>query len=219
MKSNADQFPLRHVGTLTNPYEGLVIGNGDLAASALVFSQELRLTLGKNDVWDSRLNTVTEHVVLKHDDLIRYSRKYGFEADRPAMDSIYYDWPGRPPDLKICNFGIQLPGVTGTSKWGPSPKMVGSIRVMHPGLSGTAIKSEVDISKGILTVEYQFPQGALLIEAFVHRTKNNVMVKLAARGSIPWLSILLEKVPDSVDPEMPLPVVEKGADACHWSIS
>jgi len=44
MKSKADQFPLRHEGTLTNPYEGLVIGNGDLAAGALVFSQELRLT-------------------------------------------------------------------------------------------------------------------------------------------------------------------------------
>jgi hypothetical protein len=219
MKSHADQFPLRHKGTLTSPYESLFIGNGDLAASAQVFSQELRLTMGKNDVWDSRLNTITEDVVLKHDDLIRYSREYGFEADRPAVDSIYYDWPGRPPDLKICNFGLQVPGVTGTSKVGPSPKIVGTVRVIHPGLSGTKVESEVDISQGILTVKYQFPNGVLLIESFVHRDTNNVLMRLSAQGSIPWLSILLEKTPDSTDPEMPLPVVEKGEDPFQWSIS
>ncbi|MBE0655069.1 MAG: hypothetical protein IH594_14805, partial [Bacteroidales bacterium] len=52
MNSRAAFHPMVHEGLLTNPQEGLVIGNGDLGASVQIFSHELKLNLGKNDVWD-----------------------------------------------------------------------------------------------------------------------------------------------------------------------
>ena len=45
--NNADKHPLKINGPLTNPYESLVIGNGDLAVSASVYSHELVLQVGK----------------------------------------------------------------------------------------------------------------------------------------------------------------------------
>jgi hypothetical protein len=37
--SGASAHPIIHEGLLTNPTEGLVIGNGDLEASSQIFSQ------------------------------------------------------------------------------------------------------------------------------------------------------------------------------------
>ena len=62
VSSRASAHPLIHEGLLTNPTEGLVIGNGDLAASVQIFSNELKLNLGKNDVWDTRYNSPSKTV-------------------------------------------------------------------------------------------------------------------------------------------------------------
>ena len=89
----------------------------------------------------------------------------------------------------------------------------------HPGISGTKIKSEVDIAKGILTVEYGFNVGRLVIETFVHRQKNALLMRLSAHGQIPWLSINMEKLPDFNDPDMPHPYVTKGAGGNNYAIT
>jgi hypothetical protein len=195
---NAALFPLRHTGALTNPHEAFVIGNGDLAASAQVLSHELLLTLGKNDLWDSRIAVSTEQAVLTHDELLRSG--------------------GRPADV-YRNRGLQSTDYILKSRPGPSPKRVGLIRLTHPGLSDTGLVSELDIARGILTVDYRFCHGRLSVEALLHRHRNCVLIKLAAHGTIPWIEISLEKPPDFADRDMPPPVVLKGPVAGRWSIS
>lgn len=196
--SNAASFPLEHVGTLTNPYESLVIGNGDLAASAQVMSHQLTLSLGKNDVWDSRIRTLTADAVVRHDDLLA-SKGTG---DRLHDHSSLVSWD-----------------YVGKNTPGPTLKRVGSILIRHPGLSGTQVRSKVDIARGVLRVEYGFPEGQLNIETLVHRRKNVVMMRLSAKGKIPWLTIILQKLPDSVDAAMPAPTVSPGPDDRQWAIS
>ncbi len=196
--SNAADFPISYDGTVTNPYESPVIGNGDLAASAQILSHELALTLGKNDVWDARISSLFEDGVLKHDDLVAANGEGDGLHDQSLLQSTDF---------------------VGKSKLGPTPKPVGFIRLRHPGLSDTKVRSEVDISRGMLTVEYGFHGGFLLIETFIHREKNVVLMRLSARGRIPWFSIVLEKMPDYTDPGMPHPVVCKGPGDNTWAVS
>ena len=111
IQTNAALFPIRYDGTLTSPYEGLVFGNGDLAASAQILSQELTVRLGKNDVWDARISSLTKDAVLKHDDLL----KSNGEGDGLQDNTL----------LTATDFVRR-------SKLGPTPKPVGFIRVRHP---------------------------------------------------------------------------------------
>ncbi len=185
-------------GSLSNPYESLVFGNGDLAASARILSHELILSLGKNDIWDSRIGRLTKDALVTHDELIRSNGTGEKLYDHSTYYSIDY--------------------VHKTAQ-GPTPKPAGEIRIVHPGLSDTAIQSRLDIHNGVLTVVYTFPQGSLTIESFVHRSKNLVLVRMSAEGNIPGCRILLEKLPDQADPEMPKPRVHSGDDDRKWAIS
>jgi hypothetical protein len=196
--SRAAIYPLIQEGPLTNPYESLVFGNGDLAASAQVFSHELVLTLGKNDVWDSRIGRLTKDALITQDELIESNGTDNRLKDHSTFYSIDYVYK---------------------TAQGPTPKPVGQIRIVHPGLSNTGIISRLEIHRGVLTVEYQFPEGNLIVESYVHRLKNLVMLKLSANGAIPWLRILMEKLPDRADPEMPEPFISAGEDDRQWAIS
>ena len=60
---------------MTHPYESIRLGNGDIGASVNIYPHEIRITLAKSDIWDSRLNANPKETVLKHDDLIRLTRE------------------------------------------------------------------------------------------------------------------------------------------------
>jgi hypothetical protein len=162
-----------HEGLLTSPCEGLVIGNGDLAASVQIFSHELKLNLGKNDVWDVRYNSQskTEDMAITQDELIRHVREHGVVSRKFLFKR-----------KKEENSGIF-----------PSPLRVGAIRIVHPGWSETNVRSKVMIVSGTLEVEYQFPRGALRFTAFIHREKNIVVLRASAEGQVPWFTIIVER--------------------------
>jgi hypothetical protein len=173
--SRASAHPLIHKGLLTNPQEGLVLGNGDLGANVLIYSHELKINLGKNDVWDVRYAspTTTEEVAVTHDELIQHVRENGevseefiFRAGEPGDPDIHY-----------------------------SPLRVGAVRIVHPGWSETQVQSKVEMDKGTLEVAYAFPTGTLRIHAFIHRQKNILVLRTAAEGKVPWFSIILERDP------------------------
>ena len=136
--SRAAAHPIVHKGLLTNPQEGLVLGNGDLGMNVLIYSHELKLNLGKNDVWDVRYSspTTTKDLVITHDELIRHVRENGevskgflFKRGKPGDGDIHY-----------------------------SPLRVGAIRIVHPGWSETSVTSKVEIDRGTMEVKYAFPE-------------------------------------------------------------
>jgi len=162
-----------HEGLLTSPREGLVIGNGDLAASAQIFSHELKLNLGKNDVWDTRYSTPskTVDVALTQDELIQYVKEHGV----------------------VTKELLYKPTEKGETPIYFAPLRVGSIRIAHPGWSETKVRSKVEIENGMLEVDYQFPNGILHITAFIHRDKNVLVLRCSAEGQVPWFSIIAER--------------------------
>jgi hypothetical protein len=181
--SRAAEHPLVHQGLLTNPQEGLVLGNGDLGANVLIYSHELHLNLGKNDVWDARYSspTTTEEVAVTQDELIQHVREHGevsgefiFRSGEPGDPDIHY-----------------------------SPLRVGAIRIVHPGWSETSVQSTLEIAKGTLEVAYTFPTGTLRIHTFIHREKNILVLRTSADGKVPWFSIILERDPGRWNKALP----------------
>lgn len=197
-QSKAGLHPIIHEGPLTNPYESLIIGNGDLAISAQMFSNQLLLRIGKNNVWDSRSELETGENILTHDKLI---------ALNGDVNNLF-------------NFDLaHRTTYVGGTRQAPTPKPVGVIKLSHGGLSNTKIVGKVDIENGILKVSYQFPEGELVAEVFVHKQKNSIITKYSAFGKIPWISITVEKQPDYVDSEIPDPILRMGPGNQNWTIS
>jgi alpha-L-fucosidase 2 len=207
--SHINKHDLRFNGLLTNPYEGLLIGNGDVGACATVLSNELNIVLGKNDAWDSRFDSVTEDDVLTHDDLLRYERDYGFSWKLDADDHAKHtqesiEWENKPE-------GLHVPYETKPSKhYYPSPKRIGYVKVQHPGYSDTTVHTRLDLVRGVLETTYTFPSGGkLLIEVFVQRDANSVRLKLTADGIIPWIRLIMGKQPDAKFRHVPIPSIQR----------
>lgn len=215
MDNRAELYPFVSDKLITNPYEGLLIGNGDVAAIAVAASHELTLMLGKNDIWDSRLDNISEEQAFKHDDLVRYTKEgFSWPVDCSVLPQVASDWPGRPegsPEILYSCPAIEKIHMDRlfVDFGGASIKRAGQIRVSLPGNSATKVHSSVDISTGLLKVEFDLGRGKLLAEAFVHREKNTVALKLSVEGQVPWLRLFVEKEPDYADPTMPLPRVDR----------
>lgn len=207
-------------GPVTNLQEALVIGNGDIAALVIVSQHEVCFQLGKNDIWDARYDSVAAEAVLKHDDLIRYEREYGFRWDGPIHAKPV--WRERPPGMR--EISEQTPSYHGRTDHsmqaysGPAPKVAGRVRVVHRGLSTTSIETKLDIARGVLRIRLGFRQGALTIEAFVQHTANVLRLRLTAEGDAPSPTLILDKQPDRVDPRMPMPQV-RAIDNWHGTVT
>ena len=194
MPSPADEHAIRFCGPVNNIHEGPAIGNGDLAAIVQVFQNELRLNLGKNDVWDARFDNVAEDVVLKHDDLIGMS-------DGVVLPQQSAGWKNVPP----C------------------PKPAGRIRVIHSGFSSTAVDTVVDIARGVVEASYHIDfrywgTGTLFIQAFVDRNANVVRLRTRTEGIVASYYVCVEKLPDSLDASVPAPEVRLD-DEWHGTVT
>ena len=65
-----------------------------------------------------------------------------------------------------------------------SPKKAGKIIISHPGLSTTKVNAKLNISNGLLEVKFDLGEGCLIINAFVHKKKNIVVVRMTAEGTL-----------------------------------
>ena len=219
-RSLAGSHTVRISGPLTNLQEALVIGNGDMAALVTLLHHEMVFQFGKNDIWDSRHDNVAADVVLKHDDLIRYERDYGFRWDGPLHARP--TWLNKPAGMR--DFTEQPPSYHNRTERslqaysGPAPKVAGRVRLVHRGLSATSIDTTLDIARGVLKTRFGFRNGALTVEAFVQRHANVFRLRYAVEGDAPTPMLILEKQPDRVDPAMPHPEV-RAADDFHATIT
>ena len=184
-------------GPLTHPYEAIQMGNGDIGANINIYSHELKLTLGKSDVWDAKFDGRPEEFVLKHDDLIGMMNKF----DRDLVS-------GKDFPLTSEYYNYQL---TGDGNHGPFPKRAGAVRVYHPGLSNTRVSTHVDIYTGLLETRFTFPSGELLIKTFIEKGANKLWLTVEGTGDVPWVALIVEKEPDDVDRHLPFPGIRDWA--------
>lgn len=200
-------------GCLTNPMEGMVLGNGDMIASVTVLQHETRFYLTKSDCWDARFDNRHEDACMPHEKLVEWEKKYGFSWPTPVeADSPKPQWRENPEN-------IQVPYATPSfadPKSGPNPKPLGTFILRHNGLSGVKSQGELDISRGVLTVQYAFGVGTLKLEAFISRTSNVLHLRVSKEGKVPKFQCILEKFPDNCRGDIPDPVHGEQEERCAW---
>lgn len=121
-------------GLPTEPLQGLLLGNGDLGVSVWADGDTLVFSLGKNDVWDRRLNTSHDQPVVNIDQLIERVRKgeWDFKNFYQTQSSAH-------------NFS-------------PTPKPVGQLR-----LSGLGAIGNLHLRLGDATLMVDTPGGEVAV--------------------------------------------------------
>jgi len=200
------------VGPLTHPFESVHIGNGDIGASINVYSHEIRITLGKSDVWDARYDGRPEEAVLKHDDLIQMMKEKNRDLHSLYLEELETQRSANETDYLFESPAYNRPPYLGS----PMPKRAGCIRLYHPGLSNTLVTSSLRLSDGIFESRFSFASGTLLVRTFVERNHNRVWLEVESDGETPWFALIVEKEPDDADATMPLPVID--FENNNWTI-
>ncbi|MCL2664234.1 MAG: hypothetical protein FWE82_01340 [Defluviitaleaceae bacterium] len=185
-------------GALTHPFESIHLGSGELGASVNIYPHEIKIVLGKADVWDARLEAYPETDILPHDELINMMA----EKDRDLKAGWNFD----PKDNEHDFYNGRLGGLF---RRPPNPKRAGCIRLYHPGLSNTKVTTRVRLSDGTLETKFIFTKGILTVNAFAERGFNRFWINAHAKGQIPWFALVLEKEPDDSDNTLPLPVIQR----------
>ena len=119
------------------PLQGLLLGNGDLGVSLWAEGNTLVLSLGKNDVWDRRLNTNHDQPVVNLDQLIDRVTKGEWD-----FKDFYQSQPSEH------NFS-------------PTPKPVGQLRLTIPG---AITDLHLRLDDATLTFDTPVGQGTVFVE-------------------------------------------------------
>ncbi|HML47906.1 MAG TPA: hypothetical protein PKE04_14280, partial [Clostridia bacterium] len=183
-------------GPLTHPYESIQMGNGDVGASVNIYTHEVKLTLGKSDVWDAKYDGRAEETALTHDDLLQMMREKQRDLE-PGQDYLIHS--------KYYNFFFR-----GDENHGPYPKRAGAVRVYHPGLSNTKVSTRLSLLTGLLETRFGFPKGELVLKAFIEQGHNRLWLTVEGTGELPWVALIVEKEPDDVDRSIPFPAIGFG---------
>lgn len=187
-------------GPLTHPFESVHIGNGDIGASINIYPHEIKITLAKSDIWDARFHGDPEACALKQDDLIKLVK----EKDR----DLYCEWDG----ADTVDYDVDLLASNNAHTSGPAPKRAGCVRLYHPGLSNTKVQTRVRLIDGVAECRFSFPEGELIVRAFVERVNSRFWMEIESDGHTPWFALNVEKEPDDSDITMPLPVMRRESD-------
>ena len=221
MARNSDVRDIFREGPLTSYHEGLILGNGDLGAVVHGNSWELKLALGKNDVWDARFESDPEADILKHDDLIELIEEYGVESFRGMQSGEAGPnlpmWMLNPVGEKAVPSSMRTiyatPSAYAKGRYcRPCPKRVGEIVFVGPGLSSTPMRSRLWVEQGIFEVEFSYRADATIrLEGFIWAEGNVLCLRVQVDGDLRrgnWAKLIMRKWPDAVDDSIPDPVLE-----------
>jgi hypothetical protein len=118
----------------TEPLQGVLLGNGDLGVSVWAEGNTLVFSLGKNDVWDRRMNTSHDKPVVTLDQVIERVTKGEWD-----FENFYQSQPS------AHNFS-------------PTPKPVGQLR-----LSGLGAISNLHLRLADATLTFDTPAGPVTV--------------------------------------------------------
>lgn len=175
------QEPRPHVLTLvepvTEPEDGLLLGNGDLSVSVYQTADRIVFRFGKGDVWDRRLDTSDDPRPPHIDEIAHGIRDEGWKcppyggAEPVALhgtdnlERMKELCSGAPPSY--------------TKRPYPCPKPVGELALqMPPDLEGLSIRQELVIEEGMLRIACAWRSGVGLdVSAFIPPTPNVLVVR------------------------------------------
>ena len=201
------KWPLTTAVSLTSLHEAWVLGNGDLAALVTFSPGEVCFQLGKSDLWDAPFDSLTKDWVLKQDDLIRYVKDLGmtWPGSSWPLSPENPTWPGKRP-AGIREYCDQPPAFEQV-RYRPGPKPAGRFRLLVEALADVRIEAALDLARACLSIRIIREQSTLHVEAFIERERNVLWVRVQTDRYGGYAELVVEKTPDSYDPEMPAPVL------------
>ena len=183
-------------GVLTHPFESIHIGNGDIGGSVFIYPHEIKFMLAKSDIWDARRDADPTKGLMTQDDLIDFISKSNRDY-RPI-------WGEKNPPFEISTYN----GNTGHIR-GAAPRRACTVRMYHPGLSNTKVKTRVRLADGVVECIFHFAEGELIVRAFIEKENSRFWLETESRGIAPWFSLIVEKEPEETISDIPNPVSEK----------
>lgn len=169
-----------HVLTIDHPVyhpgEGFLLGNGDISVSIFSRGKDLVIKLGKNDLWDTRL------------DLSRMPAPADIEELRELVlnEKFHCDGPSGKLDLRSCDNPrlkelCTKRGLSGTS---PAPKPAAEL-ILHTcgDLPDMQISQKLFIEAGKIEITLHWGNGVeLFLSLAVHPQKNLLAVSCQSRN-------------------------------------
>lgn len=161
-----------HVLTIDTPVyypgEGFLLGNGDISVSIFTRNEDVVIKLGKNDLWDSRLN------------LDGIPRPADINELRELIAGVNFCCDGPSGKLNIANLDnprlVELctkRGLTGTS---PNPKPAAEL-ILHTcgDLRGMRVSQSLYVEKGALDINISWQNNISLALKIAVDPEKNVM--------------------------------------------
>lgn len=146
----AKRHPIQRNIPGPNFFEGMLLGNGDIGLCVVTRPDALGLHIGKNDVWDIRVDEESAKHVLPFADLLKLWQRAGDEAKRLGKPDMLY------LETNIPFFREYAERVSASyGRIWPRPWPCGTLwihwdpRWVHPN------QQRLDVSNGLLTVEME----------------------------------------------------------------
>jgi alpha-L-fucosidase 2 len=171
-----------------NFFEGMLLGNGDVGVCVVVRPDALGLLLGKNDVWDIRVDEESAKHVLPFPELLKLWERASREAKRLGKPDMLY------LETNISFFREYTEKVSESYDrriW-PRPWPCGTVWIHWDPRWVHAGAQTLDISNGLLTVELQLNRTEsntrqLKLSCFVDWETG--LVSVATDGPVPFTSV------------------------------
>jgi hypothetical protein len=154
-------------GRVSEPEDGLLLGNGDLSVSAYQTRDALVFRFGKGDVWDRRLDTSDDPRPPHISEIAHGIRDEGWKCS-PYGDGEPVALRGTDDPERMKELCRGAPP-SYTQRPYPCPKPVGELALHLPAdPGGLALRQELSIEEGVLRIACRWPSGvALRVTAFI----------------------------------------------------
>lgn len=186
-----DQIAKRHLLVRTIPcpdfFEGALLGNGDVGVCAVVRPDALGLHLGKNDVWDIRVDEQSAKHVLPFPELLKLWQRASEEAKRLGEPDMLY------LETSIPFFREYTAKVSGSyGRIWPRPWPCGTVWIHWDPRWVHAGRQALDPSTGLFTLELGVRRPnhrprTLTVSSFVDWETG--LVSVSTDGLAPFLSV------------------------------
>jgi len=176
---------LVYLDPVSNPLEGILLGNGDLGAVAWN-DEGVRIRVGKNDVWDARFDKSEDPPIMPLSDFKQAVMEKGWTIDPGFNSSADLDAE------KLARYAALPPSY---AKPYPTPKPCGDIILRFRAWT----RFELDLYDALLLIEGK----ELVAQVFISATSNIVAVRL--KKSPKDFKLGLHRWRDKVSPEIPPP--------------
>jgi len=162
---------------ITEPEDGLLLGNGDLSVSVYQTRDRIVWRFGKGDVWDRRFDASDDPKPPHIEEIAHGIRDEGWKCPPyGGAEAVALHGTDNPERMKELCSGAPA---SYTKRPYPCPKPVGELALqLPPDLAGLTVRQELNIEQGVLRIVCSSARGVeLRLTCCVPPTPNALLVR------------------------------------------